>query len=99
MTEPAAPEHSVQVARARRDSRRWGHLPVAYKLGFTMAALIALAMTGFGLILLSHQSGLLRSQMEGLGATVAVQLADSSQELVLSGDDLALSAQVNNLVH
>lgn len=83
-------------SRLRR--RRPSHVPVAYKLALTIAALAVLVMGILGAILLAQHTQTLRGQAENFGETLAHQLAGASAELVMAEDRLALAALVNNLV-
>jgi len=85
--------------QARIGLDRWlpAHVPVAWKLALTIAALAVLVMGILGAILLAQHTQTLRAQAEGFGETLARQLAGTSVELVLAEDQLALAALVNNL--
>jgi len=89
--------HTVQT---RSGLGRWllpAHVPVAWKLALTIAALAVLVMGILGAILLAQHTQTLRAQAEGFGETLARQLAGTSVELVLAEDQLALAALVNNM--
>ncbi|MGM0677437.1 adenylate/guanylate cyclase domain-containing protein [Ectothiorhodospira marina] len=73
------------------------HVPVAFKLGLTICALIVTCMALVGVVILNQQSALLRSQMDDFGQAMVMQLAESSKELVLADDSLALNALITNL--
>ncbi|TVQ74232.1 MAG: HAMP domain-containing protein [Chromatiaceae bacterium] len=73
------------------------HVPVAFKLGLTICVLIVTCMALVGVVILNQQSALLRSQMDDFGQAMVMQLAESSKELVLADDSLALNALITNL--
>lgn len=73
------------------------HVPVALKLGLTICVLIVTCMALAGVVILNQQSALLRSQMDDFGQAMVMQLAESSKELVLADDSLALNALITNL--
>lgn len=73
------------------------HIPIAYKFALAITVLITLGMTLLGMLIVSNQTNLLRAQMNEFGQAVVRQLAESSQELILSDDLLSLRVLVNNL--
>ncbi|MFP4245340.1 MAG: hypothetical protein ACLFRJ_09705, partial [Ectothiorhodospira sp.] len=75
-----------------------GRVPVAYKLGAIISLLMVGAMALAGAMILEQQRSLLRTQMDTFGQSAVRQLAESSKELVLTEDDLALEALIVNLV-
>ena len=72
-------------------------VPIAYKLAFILTVLIGSGMGLLGLMIISSQSELLRTQINEFGQTMVDHLAESSKELVLSDDILSLMVQVSNL--
>lgn len=72
-------------------------VPIAYKLAIILTVLIGSGMSLLGLMIISNQSELLRSQINEFGQTMVDHLAESSKELVLSDDILSLMVQVSNL--
>ncbi|MCG5500757.1 adenylate/guanylate cyclase domain-containing protein [Ectothiorhodospira lacustris] len=87
------------LLRLRRhiDAYRPGHLPVAHKLGLSISLLIIGCVTLLGLVIINQQSRLLHEQMDGFGQAMVEQLAETSKELVLADDSLALNALIINL--
>ncbi|MCG5535507.1 adenylate/guanylate cyclase domain-containing protein [Ectothiorhodospira mobilis] len=79
-------------------SRLPRHIPVAYKLGAIISLLLVGSMALLGAVILEQQRALLRAQMDTFGHSAVVQLAESSKELVLADDGLALEALIVNLV-
>ena len=73
------------------------YFPIAYKLALIFTLLISIGMSALGLIIVTKQTQLLDEQMQHFGRTVVSQLAESSKELVLSGDILSLMVVNNNL--
>lgn len=73
------------------------HVPIAYKFALWITLLITLGMSLLGMLIISNQTALLRAQINEFGSAVVRQLADSSQELILSDDLLSLQVLVNNL--
>lgn len=76
---------------------RPNHLPVAYKLGLSISLLIVGCVALLGLVIINQQSRLLLEHMDSFGQAMVEQLADTSKELVLADDSLALSALIINL--
>ncbi len=72
-------------------------VPIAYKLAIILTVLIASGMSLLGLMIVSNQSNLLRTQINEFGQTMVDHLAESSKELVLSDDILSLMVLVSNL--
>lgn len=89
--------------RGWRNLREWirpylpSHVPIAYKFALSITLLITLGMALLGMLIVSNQTSLLRAQMNEFGQAVVRQLAESSQELILSEDILSLRVVVNNL--
>ncbi|SEP88276.1 adenylate cyclase [Ectothiorhodospira magna] len=73
------------------------HLPVAYKLGLSISLLMVGGVALLGLVIINQQSRLLHEQLDSFGRTMVEQLAESSKELVLTNDSLALNALIMNL--
>lgn len=73
-------------------------MPIAIKLALSIALLVVAGMTFLGLSILQNQKVVLTKQVNTMGATVAMQLADSATEMVLADDALGLQMLVNNLV-
>ena len=72
-------------------------VPIAYKLALILTLMIGSGMGLLGLMIVSNQSELLKTQINEFGQTMVDQLAESSKELVLSDDILSLMVQVSNL--
>jgi adenylate cyclase len=72
-------------------------VPIAYKLAIILTVMIGSGMGLLGLMIVSNQSELLRTQINEFGQTMVDNLAESSKELVLSDDILGLMVQVSNL--
>lgn len=72
-------------------------IPIAYKLAIILTVMIASGMGLLGLMVVSSQSQLLRTQIDEFGQTMVDHLAESSKELVLSDDILSLMVLVSNL--
>ncbi|UCE90663.1 MAG: HAMP domain-containing protein [Pseudomonadota bacterium] len=70
---------------------------MAYKLAIVITLLISTSMVLLGLVIVKNQTTLLTAQMDSFGAAVTHQLAESSEELVLSDDLLGLMVLINNL--
>lgn len=74
-----------------------GYFPIAYKLALVFTLLITAGMVGLGYLIGRDQNGLLEGQMQDFGYTVARQMAESSEELLLAADTLGLEVITNNL--
>ncbi len=72
-------------------------VPIAYKLAIILTVLIASGMSLLGLMIVTNQSELLRTQINEFGQTMVDHLSESSKELVLSDDILSLMVLVSNL--
>lgn len=73
------------------------HIPIAYKLAIVLTLLISSGMVILGLMIVSNQSSIMRSQIDEFGRTVVQQLSESSKELILSEDQLSLMVVISNL--
>lgn len=77
---------------------RWPHhVPIAFKLALAITVLIVVVMSVLGLTMITNQSALMRNQANAYGQTVLTQLAESTKELILAEDQLALQVVVNGL--
>ncbi len=72
-------------------------VPIAYKLAIILTLMIGSGMGLLGLMIVTNQSELLKTQINEFGQTMVDHLAESSKELVLSDDILSLMVQVSNL--
>lgn len=72
-------------------------IPIAYKLAIILTVMITSGMGLLGLMIVSNQSQVLRSQIDAFGKTMVDHLAESSKEFVLSDDLLSLMVLVSNL--
>jgi adenylate cyclase len=81
--------HLIQLAPKK--------VPIAYKLAIILTVMIASGMGLLGLMIVTNQSELLRTQINEFGQTMVDHLAESSKELVMSDDILSLMVQVSNL--
>ncbi|MDH5572230.1 MAG: HAMP domain-containing protein [Gammaproteobacteria bacterium] len=88
---------SQNKTRATGKPHRQEYFPIAYKLALIFTLLISLGMAALGLIIVTQQTRLLDDQMQHFGQTVVRQLAESSKELILSGDILSLMVVNSNL--
>lgn len=68
-------------------------------MAIMVSLLIAVGMSVLGMFLSSHQSETLRKQMNEFGQALAIQLATSSTELLLSRDNLGLKLLATNFQH
>ena len=73
------------------------YFPIAYKLALIITLLISAGMVILGLVIVTNQTQLLRSQINDFGQAVVTQLGESSKELVLSDDILSLMVVISNL--
>ncbi|MCW9023410.1 MAG: HAMP domain-containing protein [Gammaproteobacteria bacterium] len=73
------------------------YFPIAYKLALIITLLVSIGMTVLGLIIVTKQTQLQQKQLNHFGQTVVNQLAESSKELLLSGDILSLMVVSSNL--
>ncbi|WP_126456126.1 adenylate/guanylate cyclase domain-containing protein [Sulfuriflexus mobilis] len=73
------------------------HIPIAVKLSFAISLLVTLGMVLLGSVVITNQEKLLRSQINAHGNTVAIQLAESSKELILADDKLSLGVLTRNM--
>jgi adenylate cyclase len=73
------------------------YFPIAYKLALIITLLISSGMILLGLVIVTNQTQLLKTQMNEFGEAVVTQLAESSKELVLSDDLLSLMVVISNL--
>lgn len=73
------------------------YIPIAYKLAGIITLIITAGMVALGLVIVTNQTQLLRTQINDFGQAVASQLAESSKELVLSDDILSLMVVTSNL--
>lgn len=73
-------------------------IPIAIKLAMAITMLIVIGMSMLGFTILENQKQIMSEQVIGMGTTVAMQLANSSKEMVLADDTLGLQTLVNNLV-
>lgn len=89
--------------RLRETLQRWigrilpKRIPIAYKLAIILTVMITSGMSLLGLMVVSSQSQLLRTQIDEFGQTMVDHLAESSKELVLSDDLLSLMVLASNL--
>ncbi|MDH3947990.1 MAG: HAMP domain-containing protein [Gammaproteobacteria bacterium] len=73
------------------------YFPISYKLALIITLLISAGMVILGLVIVTNQTQLLRSQINDFGQAVVSQLGESSKELVLSDDILSLMVVISNL--
>ena len=82
--------------------RLWGWLPrripIAIKLALAITVLIVAGMGVIGFSILENQKALMSQQVETMGTTISVQLANSAKEMVLADDTLSLQTLINNLI-
>ena len=98
ITQKLSKKHSPLSAAQHTDKLRLhDYFPIAYKLAIIFTLLISTGMSALGLIIVTKQTHLLDEQMQHFGQTVVSQLAESSKELVLSGDILSLMVVNSNL--
>ncbi len=83
-----------QILRTRRLPDR---VPIALKLAFAFAFLIASGMIVLGILVGTNQTSLLEQQMNSHGATQVQQLAESAREPLLANDNLNLELLTHNL--
>ncbi len=83
-----------QLLRTRRMPDR---VPIALKLAFAFAFLIATGMVVLGILVGTNQTTLLEQQMNSHGATQVQQLAESAREPLLANDNLNLELVTHNL--
>ena len=74
------------------------YFPVAWKMGLSISALIALGMAVLGTLVLNSQLDRMQDQADRFGATIARQLADTAREPLLAEDTFTLEVLLNNLV-
>lgn len=87
--------HTIgQLLRTRRLPDR---VPIALKLAFAFAFLIASGMIVLGVLVGTNQTSLLEQQMNLHGATQVQQLAESAREPLLANDNLNLELLTHNL--
>ena len=73
-------------------------IPIAIKLAMAITLLVVSGLSMLGFFILENQKKIMTVQVIGMGTTVAAQLADSANEMVLSDDNLGLQTLINNLV-
>ncbi len=73
------------------------YFPIAYKLALIITLLISAGMVILGLVIVTNQTQILRTQINDFGQAVVTQLGESSKELVLSDDILSLMVVVSTL--
>jgi len=83
-----------EVLRSRRLPDR---VPIALKLAFAFAVLIATGMVALGILVGTNQTSLLDQQLNMHGTTQVVQLAESAKEPLLANDTLNLELITSNI--
>lgn len=88
---------------ARPPQRKlWGwfprRIPIAIKLALAITLLIVSGMGMLGFSILENQKAIMSKQVETMGTTISVQLANSAKEMVMADDTLGLQTLVNNLI-
>ena len=73
------------------------YFPIAYKLALFITLLVTAGMVTLGLVIVTNQTQVLRTQINDFGQAVVSQLGESSKELVLSDDILSLMVVISNL--
>jgi len=73
-------------------------IPIAIKLALAITLLVVSGLSMLGFTILENQKNIMTEQVIGMGTTVATQLANSANEMVLSDDNLGLQTLINNLV-
>ena len=87
--------HTIgELLRTRRLPER---VPIALKLAFAFAFLIATGMVALGILVGTNQTALLEQQMNQHGATQVQQLSESAREPLLANDTLNLELLTHNL--
>lgn len=74
-------------------------IPIAVKLSFAVSLLVTLGMVLLGSVVITNQEKLLRKQIDAHGNTVAIQLAESTKELILADDKLSLGVLTRNMTN
>jgi adenylate cyclase len=74
------------------------YFPIAYKLALVFTLLSTIGMVGLGYLIAREQNSLLELQTSDFGFTVASQMGESSEELLLADDSLGLEVITNNLI-
>jgi len=96
--DPALSDPRASEPEPQGSAQTWTkQIPIAYKLAIILTVLITTCMGLLGLMIVSNQSTLLRTQINEFGHTMVDHLAESSKELVLSDDILSLMVLVSNL--
>jgi adenylate cyclase len=75
-----------------------GYFPIAYKLALVFTLLTTIGMVGLGYLIAREQNALLEQQISDFGFTVATQMGESAEELLLANDSLGLEVITNNLI-
>ncbi len=85
------------ISQMLRNRRMPDRVPLALKLAFTFAFLIASGMVMLGILVGTNQTDLLEQQMNLHGVTQVEQLAESAREPLLANDNLNLELLTHNL--
>jgi len=73
--------------------------PIAYKLAFVFTLFVCGSMIVLGLLITQEQKRILEQQMSEFGNTIALQMAESAKEPLLTNDNLTLEMIASNLIN
>jgi adenylate cyclase len=95
---PSAPGATPDVPAARGWRERLDRVSIAWKWSLAIAAITVIGMSALGAVVIRYQEEVFGEQIERLGTTVALQLAESAQEPLLAEDRLLLGLLASNVV-